>query len=73
MKISARNVLQGKVKSITRGAVEAEVSVEIGPGTEVVSIIDLGAVDDLELEEGKEVYAVFEATDVMIGISHHKR
>lgn len=73
MKISARNVMSGTVKKIAPGAVHAEVTVEVGADTEVVSVIDLDAVNALELAEGKEVYAVFEASDVMIGIPHHKR
>jgi molybdate transport system regulatory protein len=39
MKISARNVIEGKVKSIKEGAVNSEVVLQIANGTEIVSII----------------------------------
>jgi len=39
MKISARNVLSATVKSVTPGAVDTEVVVELSPGIEIVSII----------------------------------
>ena len=73
MKISARNVLSGKVTSISRGPMHAEVTVEVACETKVVSLVPLEAVERLELAEGKEVYAVFEASDVLLGIPHHKR
>ncbi len=66
MKISARNILKGKVKSITRGLVSAEVSVELQGGETIVSVITKTSVDSLDLKEGKEVYAVIKATNVMI-------
>lgn len=39
MKLSARNVLAATVKSVTPGAVDTEVVVELAPGIEIVSII----------------------------------
>ena len=66
MKISARNSLKGKVKSIEIGAVNTEVVVELDNGLEVVSIITKDSAERLELAEGKEVYAVVKASDVMI-------
>jgi molybdopterin-binding protein len=73
MKISARNVLSGKVVSITKDSFNAEVTVKVGPKTNVVSVITLEALQRLEIAKGSEVYAVIEATDVLLGIPHHKR
>lgn len=67
MKISARNVLKGKVVEVTKGATTAHVKIDIG-GTVVTSSITNAAVDDLKLTVGKEAYAVVKASDVMIGI-----
>ena len=39
MKLSARNVLKGTVKTITEGAVNTEVVVELPGGQEIVSVI----------------------------------
>jgi molybdopterin-binding protein len=66
MKISARNVLQGKVKQVKVGAVNAEVIVKTDNGTEVVAIITKESAENLELAKGKKVYAVIKASSVMI-------
>jgi molybdopterin-binding protein len=66
MKISARNVLQGVVKSVTHGAVNSEVVIELPGGAEIVSIITKSSAESLGLAAGKEVYAVIKASNVMI-------
>ena len=68
MKISARNVLRGKVKSVTFGMISAEVVVELSGGDEIVSVITKRSAEELGLEEGKEVSVVIKATNVMIGL-----
>jgi molybdopterin-binding protein len=68
MKISARKVLKGKIIKINRGAVNAEVLLELPGGIQVVSIITNTSVDTLGLEEGREAYAVVKASSVMIAI-----
>lgn len=73
MKISARNVIKGKVKAINRGGVNGEVVIEVADGIEIVSSESLGAIDALQLQVGQDAYAVFKASDTMVGISHHKR
>jgi molybdopterin-binding protein len=67
MKISARNVLKGKIVDVTKGATTAHVKIDIG-GSMVTSSITNAAVDELKLAPGKEAYAVIKASDVMIGI-----
>lgn len=68
MKLSARNVLKGTVKSIEIGAVNAEVAVELAPSLEVISIITKKSCETLGLEVGKEAYVVVKASNVMIGV-----
>jgi len=68
MKISARNVLKGKVVKIVRGAVNDEVTLELPGGLQVVAIITYTSVDNLGLKEGKEAYAVIKASSVMIAV-----
>lgn len=68
MKISARNVLKGKVKSIVKGTVNAEVTIQIAKGVQVVAMISLSSVEQLGLEKGKDAFAVIKATSVMVGI-----
>ena len=66
MKISARNVLKGKVKQLKAGAVNTEVIVKTDNGDEIVSIITKESAEKLKLAKGKEVYAVIKASSVMI-------
>ena len=68
MKLSARNVLKGKVKSLQHGAVNSEVVVQLPGGIEIVSVITKAAAQNLDLKEGKEVYAIIKATNVILGI-----
>ena len=68
MKISARNVLKGKVKSMTPGAVNSEVTIALPGGLEVVAIITKRSAKSLGLKKGKPVYAVVKASNVMIAV-----
>ncbi len=68
MKISARNVLKGKVKKIIVGEVNTEVVIEVAGGAEVVAMITKSSADGLGLSEGKSVYAVIKASNVMVGV-----
>ena len=68
MKISARNLLKGKVVSIESGSVNAIVHLDIGGGNVISSTISLEAVKELGLAVGKEAYAIIKATSVMVGV-----
>jgi molybdopterin-binding protein len=68
VKISARNMLKGKIKRIKPGAVNTEVVLELSGGFEIVSIITKESADRLGLAVGKEAYAIIKASNVMIGI-----
>jgi len=68
MRISARNVIQGKITRITPGAVNSEIILELPGGVEVVSIITKPSVENLRLVVGKEAYAVIKASSVMIAV-----
>lgn len=68
MKISARNVMKGKIKSIKHGSVNSEVTIGLAGGAEIVSIITKKSAQSLGLSRGKGVYAVIKATNVMIAI-----
>jgi molybdopterin-binding protein len=68
MKFSARNMLKGRVKQVTRGAVNSEVTIELPGGLEVVSIITNTSAENLGLKEGKEAYAVIKASNVMVAV-----
>ncbi len=66
MKLSARNILKGKVVGIVKGPVNAEVTIRLPGGDEIVSVITRTSSENLNLNEGMEVYAVFKATNVIV-------
>ena len=68
MKISARNLLEGKIKEVRTGATTAHVEIELKGGETVISSITNEAVVELGLKKGTHAYAVIKASDVMIAI-----
>jgi len=66
MKLSARNVIKGKVVQVTRGQTTAHVKIEIAAGTIITASITNEAVDELKLKSGDAAYAVIKASDVMV-------
>jgi len=68
MKISARNVLKGKVVRVTAGAINTEVVIELAGKDQIISIITKDSAEKLGLGKGKEVYAVIKASNVMVAI-----
>lgn len=68
MKVSSRNTLKGTVKKVVPGAINTEITLEVAPGVEVVSIITKSSVERLNLSEGKEAVAVIKASDVVIAV-----
>ncbi len=66
MEISARNVLKETVKEVVPGAVNTEVIIELSSGGEIVSIITKDSAERLGLVDGKAVYAIVKASDVMV-------
>jgi molybdopterin-binding protein len=68
MKLSARNVLKGKVVNVVKGAVNSQVVLEIAPGVQLTSIITSEALTDLGLAKGKQAYAIIKAPNVMLGV-----
>lgn len=66
VQISARNILRAKVKRVVKGSVNTEVTLEIAPGVELVSIVTRTSADRLGLKKGKEVFAIVKSSSVMI-------
>lgn len=68
MKLSARNVLDGTVKSVHKGATTAHVELELKGGETVVASITNEAADELGLRSGMQASAVIKSSDVMIAV-----
>jgi len=67
MKISARNILKGKIVDVVKGQTTAHVSIDIG-GAVVMASITNEAVDELGLKKGMPASAVIKSSDVMVAV-----
>jgi molybdopterin-binding protein len=63
--LSARNQLQGIVKSVKTDGIMAEVVVEVG-NAEIVSVITRASAESLGLKAGDAVKAIIKSTEIMI-------
>jgi len=68
MKLSARNVLKGKIIQIKPGSVNTEVVIELPGGAKVVSIITKESAENLGLKVGVQALAVIKASNVMVAV-----
>ena len=67
MKLSARNILNGRIVALTKGATTTHVKIEIVDGMIITASITNEAADDLGLAIGMEAAAIIKASDVLIG------
>lgn len=66
MALSARNQFAGTVVSIRSGSVMSEVTIDIGGGHQIVSLISTSSVKRLKLKKGRPAVAVIKATEVIV-------
>jgi molybdopterin-binding protein len=67
MKLSARNILPGKIVEVKKGATTAHVRIDVN-GVIVTASITNESVDELGLKVGEEAYAVIKASNVMVAV-----
>jgi len=67
MKLSARNVLKGKISAVVKGVTTAHVKIDVGHGVVITSSITVEAAKELKLKKGDEAYAIIKATEVIVG------
>lgn len=67
MKMSARNMLKGKVEKVEVGAVMANVKIKIEDPDVITAIITKESVEQLEIKPGDAVVAIIKSTEVMVG------
>ena len=67
MKLSARNVLKGKVAAVIKGVTTANIKLDLGNGIVITSSITVEAAKDLKLKKGDEAYAIIKASEVIVG------
>ena len=66
MQLSARNQLRGKVAALRTDGLMAEVTIDLGGGQRLISVITRASADSLALREGDAVTAVIKSTEVMV-------
>lgn len=65
--LSARNVLSGTITEVKLGEVNAQVSLDVGNGVIITSVITVDSANRLGLAAGKEAVAIIKASNVIIG------
>ena len=68
MKLSARNILKGKIVRLQRGPISSLVVLEVAPGVELVATITAESASALHLKKGQPAYAVIKASSVLVGV-----
>jgi molybdate transport system regulatory protein len=71
LKVSARNIFKGTVTRIRKGSVNSEVELVLPCGESIVSIVTNESVENLDLYEGKDSYAIIKASSVILGRDLH--
>jgi molybdate transport system regulatory protein len=66
MKSSARNQFYGIVTRVNRGAVNDEVELEVAGGVKLVAVVTHDSVEELDLEQGSEVFALVKASSIIL-------
>ena len=66
MKLSARNVFEGIVKEVKKGATTSHVLVDV-KGMIFTASITNDAVEDLGLKTGSKVHTIIKSSDIIIG------
>ena len=67
MKLSARNVLPGKIISVKKGPISSLVVIEIAPGVKLTSSITADAAKELKLVKGKSAFAIIKSSSILLG------
>lgn len=67
MKLSARNQIKGVISGVKEGAVEAQVTLDVG-GQTITAVVTMDAVKELGLSVGADAIAIIKADHVIVGI-----
>jgi molybdate transport system regulatory protein len=73
LRTSARNQYGGTIRRLRKGAVNAEVVLDLGDDMEIVASITNEAVADLELAKGKAAYALIKSSFVLLTTTKNMR
>ncbi len=68
MKLSARNILPGKVVAVKKGPISSLVVLEVAPGVRLTSVVTADAATELKLKKGAIAYAVIKSSSILLGV-----
>ena len=67
MQLSGRNQLKGKITNVDKGAVMANIKIEVSEPNTITAVITKESAEKLGLSEGDDVTAIIKSTEVIIG------
>lgn len=67
MELSANNQLKGKVTGVDKGAVMANIKIEVSEPNIITAVITKESAERLGLKEGDDVSAIIKSTEVIVG------
>ncbi|HWK82554.1 MAG TPA: TOBE domain-containing protein [Caldimonas sp.] len=67
-RLSARNQLAGMISRVQPGAVNAEVTIDVGGGLTIAAIVTQESAKSLGLVPGAAATAIFKASSVIVGV-----
>lgn len=65
---STRNQFTGKVAGVIKGAVNAEVFIDVSAGLSMAAIVTNDSIDRLNIQLGGQVTAIFKASHVILAV-----
>jgi len=68
-RVSARNRLAGTIAAVSRGAVNAEVVLDIDGGGRIAATVTMASADDTALAPGARAVAMFKASSVILAVA----
>jgi molybdate transport system regulatory protein len=60
--------MKGTIVSMIEGAVSAEVDLDVAAGNVITAVITLGSAKNMGLKQGGNAYALFKASNVIVGV-----
>jgi molybdopterin-binding protein len=67
MELSARNQLKGKIVNVDKGAVMANIKIEVSEPGVITAVITKESAERLGLKDGDDVVVLIKSTEVIVG------
>ena len=67
MRISARNMLEGKIENVELGAVMASIKIKVESPGLITALITKESAENLGLKKGDKATAIIKSTEIIVG------